>query len=99
MEKLEPNILVTIGEQLRSLRKKHYPLDSQDAFAFRIGVSKNTYISMEKGSGNVSFLAYIKAAELFKNEHQLLAIFAATGKPNLFDRMPSYDTKGLNTKS
>ena len=34
--------LDSMGENLKILRKKHYPSDDQKTFAFRIGVGKGT---------------------------------------------------------
>ena len=82
-ENTEP--LMAIGQQLKSLRKRHYPSDDQDAFAIRIGVSRNTYRKMEQGNGNVSFSSYLNVARLYNVESKILAVFASSGNRNLFE--------------
>ena len=56
--------LPLMGENLRKLRKIYYPSDDQKTFAFRIGVSKGTYVKMEKGDLSVSMASYVHAANL-----------------------------------
>ncbi|NOQ77324.1 MAG: hypothetical protein GQ475_05975 [Methylococcaceae bacterium] len=56
--------LPLMGNNLRQLRKKHYPSDDQKTFAFRIGVGKGTYIKMERGDLSVSMASYVNAAKL-----------------------------------
>lgn len=64
MIETDENILPSMGENLKKLRKKRYPSDDQKTFAFRIGVSKGTYVKMEKGDLSVSMASYIEAAKL-----------------------------------
>ena len=85
MEDFEVSTLIKVGEQLKSLRKRHYPSDTQGIFAQRIGVSKNTYRHMENGTGNVSFSSYLKIAQLYGLEGGFLTLFEKSAKVDLFD--------------
>jgi len=53
-----------IGEHLRTGRKRRFPRDSQDAFARRVGVSRQTYSKMEAGDPSVALRSYLVAADL-----------------------------------
>lgn len=70
------HILIKIGRQVKMLRKKHYPDDSQATFAVRIKVSIHTYRRIEKGDSRVSFAHYVEVAKLYNMEENLLKIFA-----------------------
>jgi DNA-binding XRE family transcriptional regulator len=64
LTEIDEHFLPLMGENLRKLRKKRYSSDDQKTFAFRIGVSKGTYVKMEKGDLSVSMASYIDAAKL-----------------------------------
>lgn len=87
MDNSQAQMLSSIGNQLKALRKKHYPSDTQSVFAQRIDVSRNTYRHMENGTGNVSFASYLKAAELYGTEQKLLSIFKTSSQINLFESL------------
>lgn len=53
-----------LGRHLRAGRRRHFPRDSQQDFARRIGVSRATYQKMEKGDRNVALGSYLEAARL-----------------------------------
>jgi DNA-binding XRE family transcriptional regulator len=67
------------------LRKQYYSSDTQEQFAVRIGVSKNTYCSMEKGSLTVSMASYIRVAELYGFSSRFAELFTIEESTNLFD--------------
>lgn len=71
------NISALMGNQIKALRKKHYPSDNQTTFAVRIKVSLHTYRRMEKGDPRVSFAHYLELAKLYGVEQNLLNIFEA----------------------
>lgn len=54
----------SLGRNLATARKKRYPKDTQRSFSVRIGVSKATYVKMEKGDLSVGMDKYYAAAEL-----------------------------------
>lgn len=54
--------LPSLGAQLSALRKQNFPQDTQQDFALRIGVSKGTYLKMEKGLLSISMASYYAAA-------------------------------------
>lgn len=54
----------TLGSHLRAGRRRHFPRDSQEDFARRIGVSRATYAKMEKGDPGVALGSYLEAARL-----------------------------------
>ena len=87
MDNAYDSALVEIGAQLKALRKQHYPADDQAAFAVRLGVSRNTYRSMESGRGKVAFETYLKAAHLYGVHLRLLDVFVSASKRNLFEEL------------
>ena len=76
LTKTDKHFLPLMGENLRKLRKKRYPSDDQKTFAFRIGVSKGTYVKMEKGDLSVSMASYIDAARLLNVIDGFQGLFA-----------------------
>lgn len=56
--------LPAIGNNLTKARKTRYPNDTQIDFSARIGVSKATYVKMEKGDLSVGMDKYFRAAQL-----------------------------------
>lgn len=78
-------ILKQLGQQLKALRKSVYPGDDQATFAVRVKVSRNTYLKMEKGSGNVSIASYLDAAKLYGLEESFLNLFLKPKKENYFE--------------
>lgn len=76
LTKTDEHFLPLMGENLRKLRKKRYPSDDQKTFAFRIGVSKGTYVKMEKGDLSVSMASYIDAARLLNVIDGFQGLFA-----------------------
>ena len=64
-----------MGNNLKLLRKDAFPNDCITTFAFRVNVSKNTYIKMEKGDLSVSMSAYYRAAQLLRVADQFAALF------------------------
>lgn len=53
-----------LGHNLRTARKKYFPMDDLQAFALRIGVSRATLQRMEKGDLSVSIGRYYQAAQV-----------------------------------
>jgi len=72
-----------LGLYLRALRKDRYPNDTQTDFAYRIQVSKSTYIKMEKGDLSVSLNNYAEAARLLGVDEQIINIFKMPEKSSL----------------
>lgn len=72
-----------LGSYLRALRKDRYPNDTQTDFAYRIQVSKSTYIKMEKGDLSVSLNNYAEAARLLGVDEQIINIFKMPEKSSL----------------
>ena len=58
------NHLLSLGQNLKAARRKHFPQDDLQAFALRIGVARATLQKMEKGDLSVSFSKYYQAAEV-----------------------------------
>jgi DNA-binding XRE family transcriptional regulator len=81
---MNTDILKLLGQQLKALRKENYPKDSQDSFALRIKVSKNTYQSMESGTGKVSFNSYLNVISLYGLEANMLEVFTKDRSDDLF---------------
>lgn len=67
--------LPSLGDNLTSARKKFFPGDTQTEFALRIGVSKGTYVKMERGELSVSLDKYYRAAELMGLESTFGTLF------------------------
>lgn len=65
----------SIGQQLRSARKKRFPLDDMHNFATRLGISRATLQKMEKGDLSVSLKKYYDAAELLGLKHAFDDLF------------------------
>lgn len=83
LTKTDEHFLPLMGENLRKLRKKRYPSDDQKTFAFRIGVSKGTYVKMEKGDLSVSMASYVEAADFLGVRKGFDDLFIA--EVNLFE--------------
>jgi transcriptional regulator with XRE-family HTH domain len=77
------NSLPTLGQHLRTARKKLYPKDDLQAFALRIGVSRATLQKMEQGDLSVSMSRYFSAAELLGLEEGFNQLFIM--EESLFD--------------
>ena len=86
----ESRFLSQLGQQLRQERLKHN--ESQQLFAERLGISRQSYGKMEKGAATTPIGYWLKAATLlglFENWQELI-------KPrntNLFDRLLQEQTK------
>ncbi len=78
---MEP--LEQLGENLRLLRKKHFPQDDMAAFSLRLGISRATLQKMEKGDVSVSLKYYFQAAKLLNAEHGFSQLFLL--EKSLFD--------------
>lgn len=74
-----------LGRHLRLGRKRHFPHDSQDDFARRIGVSRPTYQKMEQGDCGVALGSYLRAAQLLDQLEAVIAAFEPA-EPSIFQR-------------
>ncbi|MFT4776954.1 MAG: transcriptional regulator with XRE-family HTH domain [Oleispira sp.] len=74
-----------IGKQIKQLRKTYYPHDDLEAFALRIGVSKNTYQKIEGGKGNPSLNTLLAISSLYDLQEGLLNAFLKPKSENLFE--------------
>jgi len=72
---MNPEILFKMGRKLALLRKRNFPKDNQATFAIRVGVSKTTYVKMEKGDSQVAIGSYFKAASILNVESQFRVLF------------------------
>ena len=81
----ETSLALIIGQQLKQLRKEHYPHDDQTAFGLRLGISKNTYSRIETGQANPSLSVLVKLAALYDLEDRLAGLFVKPKPQNLFD--------------
>ena len=80
------NPLPLLGTKLTALRKRNFPNDTQQDFAVRIGVSKGTYLKMEKGDLKVAMGSYYQAAVRHGIQHRFNELFVAPAVPsNLFE--------------
>ncbi len=83
---MKPETLFEMGRKLALLRKRNFPQDNQATFAVRIGVSKTTYVKMEKGDSQVAIGSYFKAASILNVESQFSTLFTAPKEEvNLFE--------------
>lgn len=73
----------SLGQNLRTARKKGFPKDDMKAFALRLGVSRATLQKMEKGDVSVSLKYYYQAAKLLSVEEGFKQLFVI--KASLFD--------------
>jgi transcriptional regulator with XRE-family HTH domain len=89
MENTSNTLAERLGKQLKILRKTHYPYDDLEAFALRIGVSKNTYQKIETGKGNPSLNTLIQITNLYDLQDNLLKLFVEPEKENLFESRKS----------
>ncbi len=85
MTNLEPTLSEVIGKQIKQLRKTYYPHDNLEAFALRIGVSKNTYQKIEGGKGNPSLNTLLAISSLYDLQEGLLNAFLKPKSENLFE--------------
>ena len=76
---------IHIGQCLRLGRKRHFPRDSQDDFARRIGVSRLTYQKMEQGNTGVALASYLRAAEILGRLDAVANAFEPP-EPSIFER-------------
>lgn len=76
-------LLNTLGDNLRSARKRRFPNDDLKAFALRIGVARATLQKMEKGDLSVSLAKYYVAAEVLGLSHTFNDLLKA--EDSLFD--------------
>lgn len=82
---MHTELLPQLGERLVALRKQNFPQDTQLDFAVRIGVSKGTYLKMEKGDLRVSMASYYQAAIRHGIEERFNELFIAPAETkNLF---------------
>ena len=79
--------LTSLGERLRTARRRHFPGDDLRAFALRIGVSRATLQKMEKGDLSVSIGRYYAAARVLGLSQPFDALLAEA--PSLFDDPPA----------
>ena len=61
---IQPIRLHFLGENLLAARKRKFPLDTQQAFAKRIGVGRATLQRMEAGDLTVSMEKYYVTAQV-----------------------------------
>ncbi len=73
----------SIGENLRSHRINFLD-EKQDVMAKRLGVSRDTYIRMEKGDPSVKIGFWLEAAKITQNLDQWQALFSSGD--SLFDQ-------------
>lgn len=66
----------SIGMNLKSLRINQLG-EKQDVMASRLGVSRDTYIRMEKGDPSVKIGFWLEAARITRSLDQWQALFAA----------------------
>ena len=71
----------TVGKNLKAMRKRAYPADTQSQSAARLGISRATYSRMERGDARVSFKHYLQAARLFQCEKQVAQLFTRQDTP------------------
>lgn len=74
---LNMTYLILLGQQLKALRKIQFPDDTKSTFARRLGVNRNTYSQMEKGSLSVTLGKYYDAAKLLGIESRFESLFEA----------------------
>ncbi|ORU91802.1 MAG: hypothetical protein A6F72_03465 [Cycloclasticus sp. symbiont of Poecilosclerida sp. N] len=65
----------SLGDNLKKLRKRRYPKDTQKDTACRVQVSRGTYQKMESGCMTVSMENYYRAAKLFDIEDSFDQLF------------------------
>jgi transcriptional regulator with XRE-family HTH domain len=75
LNKLDGDIMIELGEQLRQLRKsKKY---SQQELADIVGVSRRLIVDIEAGRGT-SLLVFVKILKTFNKTEKLLEILNTT---------------------
>jgi transcriptional regulator with XRE-family HTH domain len=75
LNKLDGDIMIEIGEQLKQLRKsKKY---SQQALADIVGVSRRLIVDIEAGRGT-SLLVFVKILKTFNKTEKLIEILNTT---------------------
>ena len=79
--------LTSLGERLKTARRRHFPGDDLRAFALRIGVSRATLQKMEKGDLSVSIGRYYAAARVLGLSQTFDTLLAEA--PSLFDDPPA----------
>jgi DNA-binding XRE family transcriptional regulator len=77
--------LESLGCRIRAYRKLKFPHDTQESFALRLGINKNTLSAMENGKPIVAIGTFVKAAELLGCDDQFERIFEKK-QESLFDQ-------------
>jgi len=63
------------GKMFQKLRKSTFPNDTQETFAKRVGVSRNSIQNIEAGSQGVSWGVIVKALSLFDKKTEVESLF------------------------
>jgi DNA-binding XRE family transcriptional regulator len=84
------DILKNLGGRIREYRRIKFPSDTQESFALRLNINKNTLSAMENGKPTVAIGSFLKAAELLGCDQQFEELFKPERKSeSLFDQFDS----------